>query len=125
MTHIEIILSVSSVIFGIASLLIASRARKRLSSGLIRSYIDSFSVCLSFIVIFSIWMAIRYIFNFEVAYGVHAVVFPEYIFLAFTYLAFIIASYRVLHISHAFGFKEEGSNIQKILDQKQKMPNKK
>ena len=116
--QIEIIIGVSSVIFGITALILASRARQRLTPGLIRSYIDSFSVCLSFVVIFSIWLLIRDIFTFKSGYSGPSVLFPEYIFISLAYLAFIIASYRVSHISHTFGFRDEGSKIKKLVDQK-------
>ena len=41
------IISVTTVIFGIGALILASRARSRLSPGSIRKYIDNFSVCVA------------------------------------------------------------------------------
>lgn len=116
---IEIIIGVSNVIFGVAALLLASKARQRLTPGLIRQYIDSFSVCLSFIVIFSLWLLIRDVVSAKIGIT-HATEFPEYIFIALTYIAFIIGSYRVINISHTFGFKAEGEKIAKLLEKRKR-----
>lgn len=107
-------ISVTTVIFGIGALLLASRARSRLSPGSLRKYIDNFSICLAFIVIFSIWQTIRSITNIEVSLSGFTG-YPELIFLVFAYIGFIIASYRVSKISEEFGFKEEGKEIQQLV----------
>jgi len=108
------IISITTVIFGIAALMLASRARSRLSPGSIRKYIDNFSVCLAFIVIFSVWLTIRSITYEEVSLSGFSG-YPELIFIVFAYVGFVIASYRVSKISEEFGFKDEGKEIQKIV----------
>ena len=115
----ELIVEITSVIFGLTALLLASKARQRLSAGSIRRYIDNFSVCLVFIVIFSLWQTIRDIATIQDGAG-NIVRFPEYIFIIGAYIAFIISSYRVVHISHEFGFKKEGEIIERILKEKGK-----
>src|SRR3989338_1050077 len=118
MVHI-IIISITTVIFGIASLLLISRARNRLSEGSIRKYMDNFAICLAFIVIFSVWQTTRSIFGINIdVEGLST--YPEYIFIVLAYIAFIVASFRVLKISEEFGFKEEGRKIEHILTQKTK-----
>ncbi len=107
-------ISVTTVIFGIGALLLASRARKRLSPGSLRKYIDNFSVCLSFIVIFSLWQTVRSITNIEVSLSGFSG-YPELIFIVFAYIGFIIASYRASKISEEFGFIEEGKEIERLV----------
>ena len=116
MVHMAIV-GFTTVIFGITSLLLISRARNRLSKGSIRKYLDNFAICLAFIVIFSIWQSLRSIFaaNTYVEEHLHYLTYPEYIFIVFAYMAFIIASFRVSKISEEFGFKEEGRKIQQII----------
>ncbi|MBI2542070.1 hypothetical protein HYV80_05160 [Candidatus Woesearchaeota archaeon] len=115
MVHL-VVVSVTTVIFGIASLLLISRARNRLSDGSIRKYMDNFAICLAFIVIFSVWQTTRSIFGINI--NVEGLgTYPEYIFIVLAYLAFIVASYRVLKISEEFGFKENGREIEKIIRQ--------
>ena len=109
--------SITTVIFGIASLLLISRARNRLSEGSIRRYLDNFAVCLAFIVIFSIWQTIRSILGQNIDFEKLAS-YPEFIFIVFAYIAFIIASYRVQKISEEFGFKDDGRKIVEIIKQK-------
>ncbi|MEK6808225.1 MAG: hypothetical protein AABY14_00895 [Nanoarchaeota archaeon] len=114
-----VIISITTVIFGIIALVISSRARKRLTPGSLRSYIDNFNVCLSFIVLFTIWQTIR---SFQ---GVDIQIkglgdYPEYIFIFFAYISFIITSYRLVKISKEFGFKEEGKIITEIVQSKKK-----
>ena len=107
-------ISITTVIFGIGALILASRARKRLSPGSLRKYIDNFSVCLSFIVIFSLWQTVRSITNIEVSLSGFSG-YPEVIFIVFAYIGFIIASYRASKISEEFGFMEEGKEIQRLV----------
>ncbi len=113
MVHL-VVVSVTTVIFGIASLLLISKARNRLSDGSIRRYMDNFAVCLAFIVIFSVWQTARSISGKEISVeGLGT--YPEYIFIVFAYIAFIVASFRVLKISEEFGFKEDGKKIEKLV----------
>jgi len=111
------IISVTTVIFGIGALLLASRARMRLSQGSLRRYIDNYSVCLAFIVIFSLWQTIRSMTKVNVSLSGFSG-YPEIIFIVFAYIGFVIASYRVSKISEEFGFKEEGKEIQKLVKKK-------
>jgi len=111
------IISITMVVFGIGSLILASRARRRLSPGSLTKFIDNFSICIAFIVIFSIWLTIRSITNVDVSLtGISG--YPELIFIVFAYIGFIIASYRVSKISEEFGFKEEGKAIEKLVKKK-------
>jgi len=107
-------ISITTVIFGIGALLLVSRARNRLSPGSLRKYIDNFSVCIAFIVIFSLWQTIRSITNIDVSLSGFSG-YPELIFLVFAYIGFVIASYRISKISEEFGFKAEGKEIEKLV----------
>src|SRR3989338_991006 len=118
MVHL-VVVSITTVIFGIASLLLISRARNRLSEGSIRRYMDNFAICLAFIVIFSVWQTARSIFGVNI--NVEGLgTYPEYIFIVFAYIAFVVASFRVLKISEEFGFKEDGRKIREIIRQRRK-----
>ena len=116
MAHL-ILVSVTTVIFGITSLLLISKARSRLSDGSIKRYMDNFAVCLAFIVIFSVWQTARSIIGIDIKIeGISTS--PEYIFVVFAYVAFIIASFRVLKISEEFGFKGDGLRIEGVIREK-------
>ncbi len=108
------IINITTVIFGIAALVLASKARSKLSPGSLRKYIDNFSVCLVFIVIFSMWQTIRSATDIKLSLSGFSD-YPELIFIVFAYIGFIIASYRVAKISEEFGFKEEGEEIKKLV----------
>lgn len=116
-----IIVSVTTVIFGIASLLLISKARSRLTDGSIRRYMDNFSICLAFIVIFSVWQTARSIFAVNINIGGIGT-YPEYIFIVLAYVAFIIASFRVLKISEEFGFKGDGKKINQLILENNNIP---
>ena len=111
------IIGISTIIFGVASLIMISRARNRLSDGSIKRYMDNFAVCLAFIVIFSVWQTIRGVLGIEIKVS-EFITYPEYIFLIFAYVAFIIASFRVTKISTEFGFKEDGRKITQIVQER-------
>lgn len=119
MVHL-IVVGVTTVIFGVASLLLISRARNRLSEGSIRRYMDNFAICLSFIVIFSVWQTTRSFFGISIdVEGLST--YPEYIFIVLAYIAFIVASFRVLKISEEFGFKGDGRKIEQLIKEKTKL----
>lgn len=126
MVHL-VLVGITTVTFGIASLLLISRARNRLSEGSIRRYLDNFAICLAFIVIFSVWQTARYSFANGGIASEHPTysAYPEYIFMVFAYISFIVASYRVLKISEEFGFKEDGRKIEQIIRQKTAKKSKK
>jgi cytochrome bd-type quinol oxidase subunit 2 len=113
------LLSVTTVIFGIAALILASKARNKLSQGSLRKYIDNYSVCLAFIVIFSVWLTVRSMTNIDVSLAGFSG-YPEFIFIVFAYIGFVIASYRVSKISEEFGFKEDGKEIVKLVKHRKK-----
>lgn len=117
------IINITTVIFGLAALLLATKARSRLSKGSIRDYIDNFSICLGFIVLFSSWQAIRSIYSFEWSLGEFAD-YPEILFLLLAYSGFIFASYKVLKISEEFGFKVDGKSIDKLIKKASKKKKK-
>ncbi len=111
------IIGISTIIFGVASLILISRARNKLSEGSIRRYMDNFAVCLAFIVIFSVWQTIRGLLGIEINVS-EFITYPEYIFLIFAYIAFIIASFRVAKVSEEFGFKDDGKKIAQIVSER-------
>ncbi len=111
------ILSITAVIFGIGALILASRARNKLSPGSLRKYIDNYSICLVFIVIFTVWLAVRSVTNVDVSFAGFSG-YPEFIFIVFAYIGFVIASYRVSKISEEVGFKEDGKEIGRIIKNK-------
>jgi len=116
---INTVIGITTIIFGFASLLLISRARSKLSPGSIREYIDNFSICLAFILIFSIWQTFRSIYGREVSVSDFSS-YPELIFVGFAYIGFILVSYKVFKISKEFGFKAEGEEIKKIIKGKKK-----
>ena len=111
------LISVTTVVFGIGALILASRARRNLSPGSLRKYIDNYSVVLAFMVIFSVWVSIRSAIGIEISFAGFTG-YPEFIFIVFAYIGFMIASYRVSKISQEFGFKREGKAIQSIIEKK-------
>lgn len=110
---------ITTVIFGIASLVLISRARNKLTDGSIRRFMDNFAICLAFIVTFSLWQTLRDIYgvaNFEGQTTYLS--YPEYIFIIFAYIAFIITSFRTQKISREFGFKDDGRKIGQLIKPK-------
>lgn len=113
---------ITTVIFGIGSLLLISRARNKLTDGSIRRFMDNFAICLAFIVTFSVWQTLRDIYQVRGAFDGQTTYlsYPEYIFIIFAYIAFIITSFRTQKISEEFGFKDAGKKIGQIMKSEQK-----
>ena len=115
---------ITTVIFGIASLLLISRARNRLTEGSIRRFMDNFAICLAFIVTFSLWQTLRDIYGAGSGLSSQTsyLSYPEYIFIIFAYIAFIVTSLRTQKISREFGFKDDGRKIDQLIKSGQKAP---
>ena len=113
---------ITTVIFGIGSLLLISRARNKLTDGSIRRFMDNFSICLAFIVTFSVWQTLRDIYQVGGTFDGQTTYlsYPEYIFIIFAYIAFIITSFRTQKISDEFGFRDVGKKIGQIMTSEQK-----
>ncbi len=113
---------ITTVLFGIGSLLLISRARNKLTDGSIRRFMDNFSICLAFIVTFSVWQTLRDIYQVGGTFDGQTTYlsYPEYIFIIFAYIAFIITSFRTQKISEEFGFKDVGKKISQIMKSEQK-----
>tara|TARA_Y100000310_G_scaffold272984_1_gene288242 strand:+ start:3613 stop:3963 length:351 start_codon:yes stop_codon:yes gene_type:complete len=109
------IIGITTVIFGLASLVLVSRARSKLSKGSIRQYMDNFAICLTFIVGFSLWQTIRDILDLDIKFRGLAS-YPEYFLIILAYVAFIITSYRIIKIGEEFGFKKDAKKIKKIIN---------
>ena len=113
---------ITTVIFGIGSLLLISRARNKLTDGSIRRFMDNFAICLAFIVTFSVWQTLRDIYQVGGTFDGQTTYlsYPEYIFIIFAYIAFIITSFRTQKISEEFGFRDVGKKISQIMKSEQK-----
>ncbi|HLC62277.1 MAG TPA: hypothetical protein VJI52_04640 [Candidatus Nanoarchaeia archaeon] len=113
---------ITTVIFGIGSLLLISRARNKLTDGSIRRFMDNFAICLAFIVTFSVWQTLRDIYQVGGTFDGQTTYlsYPEYIFIIFAYIAFIITSFRTQKISEEFGFRDVGKRIGQIMKSGQK-----
>jgi len=118
---------ITTVIFGIGSLLLISRARNKLTDGSIRRFMDNFAICLAFIVTFSVWQTLRDIYRVGGTFDGQTTYlsYPEYIFIIFAYIAFIITSFRTQKISEEFGFKDVGKKISQIMKSEQEESKKK
>lgn len=114
---------ITTVLFGIGSLLLISRARNKLTDGSIRRFMDNFAICLAFIVTFSVWQTLRDIYQVGGTFDGQTTYlsYPEYIFIIFAYIAFIITSFRTQKISEEFGFKDVGKKIGQIMKSEQKV----
>ena len=95
---------ITAIIFGLATLILVSRARKRIIDSQLKKFLSNFSVCLTFIVMFSMWQTFRNIFDFEIRFKGFTT-HPEYMFLIFAYIAFVISAYRILKLSENFGHR--------------------
>ncbi len=114
---VQYLIGVVTVVFGIASLIISSRAASRLSDGLIKRYINNFTICLAFIVIFTMWRTMHD--YMEATYGISKnIEIAEFIFIIGAFVGFVIASLRVVQISKEFGFNDHKEVMRKVLDEK-------
>ena len=103
-----------TAIIGIISLILASRARAKLSVGTLKDYVNYYMTALLLLLAFALWKIIQSVFNlrsFEFIY-------TEYTFLAFTFIVFALTTRKMFMMSKEFGFSEKTKKIEKILKQR-------
>ena len=96
-----------SLTFGIVAIIWTYRAKLSLSPGTsLREYTNYFLLSLVFILLFSFWDTLAFIFNWE-SYLIYPnyLLYPKYLFITMAYLIFVFASYKILYVGKLFGFQ--------------------
>lgn len=111
---IELAIGFLSLTFGIVAIIWTYRAKSSLSEGTsLRDYTNYFLFCLVFIVLFSVWDTLIFLFGWE---GI--LKYPKYFLITLSYLIFVFTAYKILYLGKQFGFQPQ---IKKMnLKQKQK-----
>ncbi|MBT4539470.1 hypothetical protein HOI26_04090 [Candidatus Woesearchaeota archaeon] len=99
----ELTIGFLSLTFGIVAIMWTVRARNNLSVGTsLRSYTSYFLLSLIFIVLFSIWDILIFLFQWQ-----GGLIYPRYFLITFSYLVFTFASYKILYLGKQFGFQPQ------------------
>ena len=114
MNGFEILLDFVTIIIGIIAVIITFNAARRLTGGMVRSYVIWIGSALVLVIVGTTIHMISMLNLFGETYS-H---FPAgiiytlyYIFLVIGFIFFAIASYRLNKMSKLYGFKEEGKHI--------------
>ncbi|MEK6904666.1 MAG: hypothetical protein AABW87_03675 [Nanoarchaeota archaeon] len=108
---IALFIGLTSLCFGITSLMFTMRARSVLSRGSsLRDYTTSFALCLVLILVFSLWDTMIDLFNWSGGW-----LYPKYIFITLAYFVFLYTSYRIFNLGKEFGFKDQAEKIRKAM----------
>jgi hypothetical protein len=100
---VELSIGFLSLTFGILAIIWALRARASLSVGTaLRGYVSYFLLALIFIVCYSIWDTLIFLFQWE---GI--LKYPKHFLIIVSYLIFVFASYKILYLGKQFGFKPQ------------------
>jgi hypothetical protein len=101
--NIELAIDFLSLTFGLVAIIWTYRAKVSLSPGTsLRDYTNYFLYSLVFIVLFSVWDTLIFLFGWE---GV--LVYPKYFLITIAYLIFVFAAYKILYLGKQFGFKQQ------------------
>ena len=114
MNGLEILLDFVTIIVGIVAVIITFNAARRLTGGMVRSYIIWIGSALTLVIVGTTIHMISMLNLFDETYPhLPADIFYTlyYIFLVIGFIFFAIASYRVNKLSKLYGFKEEGKHI--------------
>lgn len=99
----ELAIGFLSLTFGIVAIIWTYRAKTSLSKGTeLRDYANYFLYSLVFIVLFSIWDTLIFLFEWE---GMLA--YPKYFLITIAYLIFVFAAYKILYVGKLFGFQPQ------------------
>lgn len=107
----ELILSALSLTFGIMAIIWIVKARIRLSRGSsIRKLATNFLVTVILILCFSIWGIVVNMLGLEAIYG-DIINFPQYLFISFSYIAFVGTAYKLMKMGEEFGFNVQSKRL--------------
>ncbi|NOR48570.1 MAG: hypothetical protein GQ533_11095 [Methanosarcinaceae archaeon] len=114
MVGFEILLEIATIIIGIVAVIITFNATRRLTGGMVRSYIIWIGSALILVIIGTTFHMINTLNLFDETYPYFSAdTFHTlyHIFLIIGFIFFAIASYRLNKMSELYGFKEEGKHI--------------
>ena len=114
MEGFEILLEIATIIIGIVAVIITFNATRRLTGGMVRSYIIWIGYALILVTISTTFHMISTLNLFDETYPhLPADTFHilYHIFVIIGFIFFAIASYRLNKMSELYGFKEEGKHI--------------
>ena len=100
---IELAIGFLTLTFGVLAIIWAYRAKTSLSPGtMLRDYTNFFLLSLICIVLVSVWETLIFLFQWT-----GYLVYPKYFLLTISYLIFVFASYKILHLGKQFGFQAQ------------------
>jgi hypothetical protein len=110
----ELIVGFLSLTFGVLGIIWALRAKLSLSKGtMLREYATYFFFALVFIVLYSFWDTLAMLLGWQ-----GALLYPKYFLITISYLIFVFAAYKMLHLGKQFGFKPQ---VEKMNFKKRKL----
>lgn len=110
---VELAIGFLSLTFGIVAIIWTYRAKTSLSKGTeLRDYTNYFLFSLLFIVLFSVWDTLIFLFRWE-----GPLVYPKYFLITIAYLIFVFAGYKILYVGRMFGFQQQ---VKKMNEKKRK-----
>ena len=114
MVGLEVLLEFVTIIIGIVAVIITFNATRRLTGGMVRSYVIWVGSALILVILSTIFHMINKLNLIDMEY-LHL---PDdtfhilyHIFVTIGFIFFAIASYRLNKMSELYGFKEEGKHI--------------
>ncbi len=114
MEGFEILLEITTIIIGMVAVIITFNATRRLTGGMVRSYIIWIGSALMLVIIGTTFHMISTLNLLDKEYlHLPADTFHilYHIFVTIGFIFFAIASYRLNKMSELYGFKEEGKHI--------------
>ncbi len=108
------LLEIATLIIGIVAVIVTFNSARRLTGGMVRSYIIWIGYALILVMLGTTFHMISTLNLFDVTYShLPADTFHilYHIFVTIGFIFFAIASYRLNKMSELYGFKEEGKHI--------------
>ncbi len=109
---VELAIGFLSLTFGLVAIIWTYRAKISLSEGTsLRDYTSYFLYSLIFIVLFSVWDTLIFLFQWE-----GWLIYPKYFLITTSYLIFVFTGYKILYLGKQFGFQTQVKkmNLKKV-----------
>lgn len=109
MEPFELVLGIFAVLFGITALIVSYIALKKLTSGLLKTYVQWVIFSIFVFTLHNLWHTLREAMQWNENIG-NFMEYPEYILSIIAFMLIASASFHLFKLASVFGFKDKVEN---------------
>ncbi len=123
MEPFELVLGIFAVLFGITALIVSYIALKKLTPGLLATYVQWIIFSIFVFTLHNLWHTLREAMQWKENIG-NFMEYPEYILSIIAFMLIVFASFHLFKLASVFGFKDKVENGQFLQKRNELNPEK-